>query len=381
MNKKLSKNILFTAASFLAVVPFFANAQSPKIQAARDVVELQVQKTTVIEDPASRIASLKAIIRLTQEEAQETVKKLSLLVGSDDLTISSAAEALLLRANALAIYAELLNRQIDQEGVTDEQVAQIASSLKTWRQEVFEGVIKQSMDLSLISQGGEVLLTAMRRLDKVGLDVSILQRNLGEPAKVLLPRMDLATKLLARAQSSYQKARTSFSEAQDEFVAANSGSEFLKTKTFERSNNGDFITCLPKRIEKDSKKQCQAAFRTSEDNYYLLMNANGSAPLYSLFGVYRVTGQAVLLSPAFETDRVIGAIFVSEINRSGSGVEDESLQSGTSSLSGANVLSTMLETARPSVQALIKAEIADIKAAYNEFVAMINLTKQLLGKK
>jgi hypothetical protein len=78
---------------------------------------------------------------------------------------------------------------------------------------------------------------------------------------------------------------------------------------------------------------------------------------------------------------VIGAIFVSEINRSGSGAEDESLQSGTASLSGANVLSTMLETARPSVQTLIKAEIADIKAAYNEFVAKINLTKQLLGKK
>lgn len=203
MNNHFLKSILFlTTAALTAVVPFLAAAQSPKVQAARDALELQVQKPDAVEDTATRVASLKTIIRLTQGEAQDAISKLNLLIGDDDLIISSAAEALLARANALEVHTELLNRQISQDKITDDQVSQIASSLKSWRQEVFEGVIKQSLDLTLIDQGGDVLLTAMRRLDKVGLDVSILQRNLGEPAKVLLPRMDLATKLLARAQSS-----------------------------------------------------------------------------------------------------------------------------------------------------------------------------------
>jgi hypothetical protein len=257
-------------------------------------------------------------------------------------------------------------------------VAAIAAALKVWRQDVFDAVIKQSLDLALIKQGSDVLLAALRRLDKVGLDVSLLQKSLGEPAKVLLPRMDVATKLLARAQASYQKAKGVFAEAQDELHAQAATQAFLKPMTLERSDRGDFISCLPKRIENDPQKQCQAAYRTSSDTYYLLMNANGSAPFTAINGVYRVTGPAVILEPVFGDEVIVGALLVSEVNRAAPLTKDPIPAANEA---GANVLSTILESARPTVQSLIKAELADIKSAYNEFVAMLNLTKQLLGKK
>ncbi len=382
-------SVLF-AAAVTAVLPFsIASAQSPKVQAARDAAQVQINKvvsTTTpaavpIEDFATRRATAISIVNLTVTEATDAATKLDPLQKSADPMLAQATGALTPLVRGYQAYAQLLQTQLKRPTLTDDQLSQIAGSLGEWRKEVYDPGMRQALDALLLSQGADVLATASHRFEKIKTDVLTLQRMFGSSANVLTPHLELAKKYIGAAADSFDAAHVIFSDNQDSFTLHGTAGLVgtLTPMTFSRGTDGDF-TCILAPTDEDPRA-CAPAFKNNDGYYYSLVTAAGTPiSAISLGEMYRVSGQVVMIKPTFAGDALIGTMFVQQINRAEtpakptSGLETSSI--------AANALESLLpeQTKKETVQTAIAAEVKAITKAYNEFFVMTKLAKTLSAK-
>lgn len=378
--------VSYVAAITLAAAPFTALAQSPDVQAARDAVKNQIEKVTppsakTVAVPAdtleSRIAAARSITDLAIAETKDALseKKLAALALSPDSYLASVSKALIPRIRAYQAYAQLVRDQLSREGLSEDELKQIAASLIQWHESVYGPGMRQTLNLSLVDQGGDALRTANKRFERVLADVAVLQRLMGEEAQQLISMLESARDYLIDAQDFYEWARDLFIDDQKEFLKNESSKApgaLVKT-TFERGDQGNFV-CAPK----EGVKSCVLAFKNSDGKLYLLIDLASTINSKEIDDVYRVTGSAVSLAPAFERDLFIGALFVEHVNLAASSAEQNTISiDGT-----ANLLSAMptIRTASPNVSTLIKGEIESIKKMYQQLLEMVTLAKKLRAR-
>lgn len=363
-------------------------AQSPEVQAARDQVERSTGQLSTPQAPtpaeiAARKATLVDILDLTKAELADLMseQKLGSVSISDNPALVALAAELFPRLRLSQQYVQLIAEQTERVDIDADELVQIAADFKTWREEVYDPLVKQVFSVLLVNQGAGVLATAQRRLERVTTDVKRLQLTLGAEANVLLGYVGDAKEHLTDAAKYHQRAY--------ELVFSNQAAVFSADESdvpgasrvahFDRGVNGSF-DCFAR--DRQRSTACDIVFKSATGGYYLLLTEQGLTLNYALSDIYRVTGRLVTLNPLFGTDQVRGVMLITEINPADPQAAAERAAHPVVTKPVVPTLASVADTliSAPTVQSLIRQELEAISQAYKNFIALSRQAKKLLAQ-
>lgn len=380
MSWKRITTFIATFALLAGVFPSqYALAQSPEIKAARSsVLSTTAAPVETVEKSQKAIMS---VLDLTATELADLLSdpKLGAVIGGSDAGLASSARDLKKRLTMYQNYVGALRRQVLHAGQSVKMLGLVAADLNLWRERVYNPAIRQAFNVVLVAQGNDVLLTALRRLERVTSDVKKLQISHGTAANPLLPPFEKAKDHLASATKYQDEARALFVSESEEFSAISYGSipGGPSEVVLSRGSEGDFA-CLPQAVATRTAR-CQIAFKLAQGGYYLLQSADGTVPAYAPSDVSKVSGLLILIEPIFVGDLVVGLMFIDSVNvaqpkEAEPDVEVDEIEGAASALD-------TIVPAAPTVQSLIKLELDEINKAYQQgFFVMSKLAKKLLSQ-
>lgn len=378
--------LIFTLVLIPLSVTF---AQSPAVQEARQAAKEQIEKVIEQDEQAAsvvkreplneQIKTVSSILSVMESEIVDVAGKLERATQAKDADLAQASSVLLLRVRLYEAHLGLLRNQITGEDVSEARLQSIVDALKVWQSEIYEPIMRQALDASLLEQGHDALATVTTRLERVYADVVALTKNSSSEGKQLLNHFDAASKQVQRAAKAYEQARALFNEQQEEFLSIEPSVDtgFSKEVTLTAGPEGDFL-CLP--YSMSSNRGCTPVFRLQTGEYYLLLTADGQ-PFQDLSsGVYRVTGPLTVLKNIVSPRGAQGVLIVIQANKKIVSLSEE--RPAVEGEEGvATVLDTLLQKKNAgTVRGFIETEIRAIASAYKTFFTMTKIAKSLVKK-
>jgi hypothetical protein len=325
MAKKLTTFILILAGSFLfAASTAFAQAapgtSTPSIlEDAQTAIDnlISAKDTGNANDVSLRIAALNQVLALQESETKDYELKL-INVGKDKAYDGWKAAALSTLSQFLSYYDAESQLLSTSTALTESDVKQIATDFKTWRDAEYLPLIGAIQDFLLVKQEASAVQVAQTRYGKIVSDLG----GLGIPAI-----------------SNSKDIKISLNDASSSIVAADK-----------------------------LNRQAAVLFLSL---YVNATSTQGASSTSAALAASSTASSSVSLNMA-------------PLNLTATSSADNSA-STTATSTGADATSTATSTpavvSNPiSIKGLIKASLVNIRGAYQDFIDISNLVRQLLSK-
>lgn len=228
ITKNIVRTVFVSTSVFVSIlsaqvtyaVSASTETQQPSTGVQKAVEEVRDRLETLItakdsgttDDRALRIETFKKVIAVATAEAIDMKAKLVALPITDTQLALWRTDSIARIDAALLFYTTQLDAIADI--AADEPIAKIkerAEQFKEWRTEHYITAANEAKDYLLMTQLEQAIATATKRVEKIALDVTILQ-------KARVKGVVYITKLLTKASSSVAEASTAYHDAQKLFT-------------------------------------------------------------------------------------------------------------------------------------------------------------------
>ncbi len=193
-----------------------ANAQSTAVQEAFEDVEDQVENLVVAKDEnipddlAFRIETFKTVVDFSISEAKDLKIKLLSLDQIEEDFSLWKEERINDLNQALAYYDEQKQLIDDSEVIDLEYIKNIASDFKSWREQIYLPAAEQVNELLLVKQEQNAINIAERRWQRINKDIVKLQEANIKGVATLQELLDKAGELVNESSEINQDAQDLF---------------------------------------------------------------------------------------------------------------------------------------------------------------------------
>ena len=207
--------LALTALSFSVV-----QAQSEALQSAVDDVSSSIgflaetkNATGTLGDPEqqrrAKVKALRDVFHLTLVEVRELKQRLEGFKSELPSELVLMRDAYLTDLETFLNTIALFERPIDDDYPMD-AIGEVATRFKDWRETPYDPTIQSLLNFLLVAQGEVTVHTSDLRFEKISADVKKLQTIYGQSAKRLSGYLTLASRSLQEARKLQEKARDTF---------------------------------------------------------------------------------------------------------------------------------------------------------------------------